>query len=377
MARIVYALCGEGRGHFSRTLAVSGALRDRGHEVMFCCGGSAREALEAGRDTGRFDIGEILGVPALGQSLRDNRVDLIGTVRRNLGAVLSKPEIVRGLARRFGALRPAGLVTDFEPFSALAAELVGLPTVSLNRQQILTETHFEVPRAQRLSAALTAGVVRHVAPRSPEHVVLPSFARPSATSLRRPERSSLVPPIIRPAVQARTPSVGEHIVVYYNHAEAEEVLKVLRRVDQPFVLFGFGQDGRDGNLTFMPPSERGFLDALASSRGVICTAGFTLLSEALYLGKPVLAVPNRGSFEQGLNALELTREGLGEAVIGRPLAEEDVASFVAKTYGGTVKPRFHPGNGVAADIIEEVLVGRWGGSSRRTYTPSAPAGTHA
>ena len=78
MARIVYALCGEGRGHFSRTLAVSGALRDRGHEVMFCCGGSAREALEAGRDTGRFDVGEILGVPALGQSLRDNRVDLFG-----------------------------------------------------------------------------------------------------------------------------------------------------------------------------------------------------------------------------------------------------------------------------------------------------------
>ena len=363
VARVVYALCGEGRGHLSRTLALAHALGERGHELVFCCGGSAKEALEARRNAGgpgAANIGEILEVPALGQAIRDNRVDLFRTVRRNLGPVLFKPEVVRGLAKRLEKLHPAGLVTDFEPFSALAAELVGLPVVSLNRQQILTETRVRVPRAHRLSAALTAGVVRHVAPRRPARVVTPSFA-PGASAPRRPERSSLVPPILRPAVRARTPSVGEHIVVYYNHAGAEGVVEALRRVDHPFVLFGFGRGvgggGREGNLTFRPPSDAGFLDALASSRGVICTAGFTLLSETLYLGKPVLTAPNRGSFEQVLNALELTRARLGEAVIGRPLTGEDVAAFVAGTYEGVPKPPFRPGNDEAADIIEKVLVG--------------------
>ena len=355
MARIVYALCGEGRGHLSRTLALAHALRERGHELVFCCGGSAKEALEA-----EPHAEEVLHVPALGQAIRDNRVDLVGTVRRNLGPVLLKPEIVRGLARRLEELSPAGLVTDFEPFSALAAELIGLPVVSLNRQQILTETRVRVPRAHRPSAALTAGVVRHVAPRRPAWVVTPSFAPGASAPPRRPERSSLVPPVLRPAVRARTPSVDEHILVYYNHTGAAGVVEALRRVDHPFVLFGFGRGvgggGREGNLTFRPPSDAGFLDALASSRGVICTAGFTLLSEALYLGKPVLTAPNRGSFEQVLNALELTRARLGEAVVGRPLTGEDVAAFVARTYQGAPEPPFRPGNDEAADIIESVLI---------------------
>ena len=355
MARIVYALCGEGRGHLSRTLAVAGTLRGRGHEIVFCCGGAAKEALEAGAEHG--EPNDVLFVPALGQSVRDNHVNFFETVRRNLSPVLFKPEIVRGLARRLEALQAAVLVTDFEPFSALAAELIGLPTVSLNRQQILTETRPRVPRAHALNAALTAGVVRHIAPRRPAHVILPSFA--PASPLRRPERVSLVPPIIRASVGAQTSRAGEHVVVYTNHAGAAEVLGALRGLDQPFVLFGFGQEvgrgGQDSNVTFMPPSEGGFLDALASSRGVICTAGFTLLSEALYLGKPILAVPNRGSFEQTLNALELAREGLGEAVVGRPLTREDVTGFLERASGALQQPRFRPGNDAAADIIEKVI----------------------
>ena len=377
MARIVYALCGEGRGHLSRTLAVAGTLRGRGHDVVFCCGGAAKEALEAGAEHG--EPNDVLFVPALGQSVRDNHVNFFETVRRNLSPVLFKPEIVRGLARRLEALQAAVLVTDFEPFSALAAELIGLPTVSLNRQQILTETRPRVPRAHALNAALTAGVVRHIAPRRPAHVVLPSFA--PASPPRHPARVSLVPPIIRAAVGAQTPSTGEHIVVYTNHAGAAEVLGALRGLDQPFVLFGFERTtGQDGRLRFKPPSEGGFLDALASSRGVICTAGFTLLSEALYLGKPILAAPNRGSFEQTLNALELTRAGLGEAVIGRSLTREDVTGFLERTSGVRQGPRFRPGNDAAADIIEKVIVerglgresGEGGGKGRHSVLTSVP-----
>ena len=383
MARIVYALCGEGRGHLSRTQAVAETLRGRGHEIIFCCGGTAKRALEAGAGAKHGKADDLLSVPALGQSVRDNRVDFLETVRRNLHPVLFKPEIVRGLARRLEALEPAVLVTDFEPFSALAAELIGLPTVPLNRQQILTETRPRVPRAHALNAALTAGVVRHIAPQRPAHVILPSFA--PASPPRRPTRVSLVPPIIRAAAQAQTPSTGEHIVVYTNHAGAAEMLGALRGLDQPFVLFGFGALGQaeqGGNLTFMPPSEGGFLDALASSRGVICTAGFTLLSEALYLGKPVLAVPNRGSFEQTLNALELTREGLGENVIGRSLTREDVTGFLTRT-SAPQQPPFRPGNDAAADIIERVIserglgkeLGESGGRGRRSApVPNAAYG---
>ncbi len=35
MARIIYALSGQGRGHTSRVIAISDELRRRGHEVVF------------------------------------------------------------------------------------------------------------------------------------------------------------------------------------------------------------------------------------------------------------------------------------------------------------------------------------------------------
>ena len=44
---------------------------------------------------------------------------------------------------------------------------------------------------------------------------------------------------------------------------------------------------------------------------MVAGGGFSLLSEAVYLGKPVLAVPLRGQFEQMMNARYLDRKGYG------------------------------------------------------------------
>jgi uncharacterized protein (TIGR00661 family) len=71
------------------------------------------------------------------------------------------------------------------------------------------------------------------------------------------------------------------------------------------------QEAVEGNLRFRPFDERAFVDDLASARGVIAGGGFTLMGEAVYLKKPMLAVPVRGQFEQILNARYLTKLGYG------------------------------------------------------------------
>ena len=55
----------------------------------------------------------------------------------------------------------------------------------------------------------------------------------------------------------------------------------------------------------------GFVDDLASSRGVIAGGGFTLMGEAVYLHKPMLAVPLQHQFEQVMNARYLEQLGFG------------------------------------------------------------------
>ena len=52
-------------------------------------------------------------------------------------------------------------------------------------------------------------------------------------------------------------------------------------------------------------------DNLRTAAGVIASAGFTLMGEAVYLRRPMLAIPVVGQLEQILNARYLEREGYG------------------------------------------------------------------
>lgn len=352
MARILYALSGQGRGHTSRVMATSQALRTHGHTVVFCCGGTARDILE--------ERGErVLPVPALRQVMKANRVCLWSTVQRNWRHVLCAPRVIQRLARAFEAQQADLLITDFEAFSPRAARRIGLPVLSFNHQQVVTETRYQLPARHWPAAALTAGAIQMIAPPQAQHVLLTSFFFPP---LKHPERTTLVPPIIRPAVQRlEAQRSGEHVLVYYNQSEgAEAVLDVLRRVDTPFVVYNFDPPAHPENypnITFKRPSLEGFLDDLARSRAVICTAGFTLISEGLYLGKPLLVVPNGGIFEQILNARFLESEGLGETVIGRPLTTSDVRSFLSRSsrYARRLRGFEACGNEAAVACIERVL----------------------
>jgi len=144
------------------------------------------------------------------------------------------------------------------------------------------------------------------------------------------------------------------------------VLDTLRRVDAPFVVYNFGSSSdhraeRYPNITFKRPSLEGFLADLAGSRAVICTAGFTLISEGLYLGKPLLVAPNGGIFEQIINARFLEKDGLGEAVSpGSRLTPPDVRGFLdrAPRYADRLRDRRRSGgagNDAAVACIERVL----------------------
>src|SRR5690606_19355221 len=217
---------------------------------------------------------------------------------------------------------------------------------------------YDLPLRFRLNAILTGTAIRLIAPRNPVHVLITSFFY---SPLKRPERTTLVPPIIRPVIQSISPVKGDHVLVYFNHPKgAEYVLDVLRQVDAPFVVYNFDRPERPEdypNVIFKQPSMDGFLKDLATCRAVISTAGFTLTSEALFLGKPLLVAPNDGIFEQTINAIFLEREGLGRAVIGRPITVRDVTTFLEQhaIYEERLRNRNYSGNERAVMCIEKVL----------------------
>ena len=351
MARLVYALCGYGRGHTSRALAVTQTLRERGHEVSFACGGPGADRLRA--------LGEaVLQVPALRQVLRRNRVRLWASARANLPLTWQSPEIIAQAADALASHGVDLVIGDHEPFVPRAARRAGVPVVSLNHQQILTETRCRVRPAHLLSAWGTAAGIAFIAPSQPASVIVPTFFSPR---LRRRSDAVLVPPILRDDVLASVATTGEHVLVYVNEGAGMEVL--LRRfgqLDASVVVYGLEATDAPANVTLRSPDRASFLRDLAAARAVIATAGFTLLSEALHLGKPVLALPNRGFFEQRVNAQYLASLGLGEQGASVPSARA-VAGFLDRA-ARYARPQASRARGLAgreraADQIERVLAG--------------------
>ena len=178
----------------------------------------------------------------------------------------------------------------------------------------------------------------------------------------------LVPPILRPAIVDADPVRGEHLLVYSSGAEGE--VATLRESGLPCRVYGMRggptEGTVDGNIEFKPRSNEGFVEDLRTARAVITGGGFSLMSEAVYLGKPMIAMPLQGQVEQLMNSRYLEREGFGTA-----------ASELTPGRAGSVHGRHRPLRGAARRVRAGWKRGDAGGGrkARRGGGLGEPQGT--
>jgi uncharacterized protein (TIGR00661 family) len=297
MANILYGVNGEGAGHSSRAREIITYLQNRGHVVHVVSFDRGLKNLAAD-----FDVTEIYG---LRLTTVHNRVRYGRTVLRNLLTVPSAARSVRRLNRLAREWDIQLVITDFEPISCHAGRKLGLPVLSIDNQHCLTYGEISYPREYRREAAAAKMVTRLMTPGADAYFVTSFF--PAKAKNRR---TIFFPPILREAVLSAIPSEGESIVVYVT-SPAVELLGPLAKIRQTFVCYGFHREGREGNLWFKKPDLAGFLKDLTEARAVVANSGFSLISEALHLGKPYLAWPVKRQFEQVFNAYYVGKMGYG------------------------------------------------------------------
>ena len=332
MATVIHAFAGEGFGHLSRARALTAVMRARGHRIVLAAGGTAAARL---REQGE----SILAVPALVPVIRGNRLHVAQTVARN-GWTAATGHDHPALAARLEEIDPDLVVVDLEPFSAVSADLLGIPTLSFVRQQILTHTRYRLPPGKRLLAPFARAAVRVLSPLRPQRVLVNTLWPGPA---RYPHLTRLLPPLLRPEVLERTAQGRDHLLVYFNGGvPARRLAQRLAEAPVPSVVYGV--DPPEGfeapNVVWKETSRGGFLNDLASCRAVVASAGFNLMSEAVHLGKPLLALPNRGNLEQVVNASKLVRNGWGSAARADALIDraEVLDGFLATAADGARQP---------------------------------------
>lgn len=306
--KILYGVVGEGMGHAMRSRVVLEHLVSVGHDVEIMASGRAVEFLQK-----RFGAERANRIHGLHMLYEENRVRKGKTLWSNvLSGTTGIPKNIAAYFELISGFRPEVVISDFESWTYLYAKAHRLPILSIDNMQILNRCDIpkEVYEGFEADFQLAKAFVKGKLPFCDEYFVTTFFSPP----IRKP-KTRLFPPILRPEILSAKRSRGEHLVVYQT-AEGNEGLKgTLKKTKLECRIYGMmrglTEDHVDENLIFRPFSEQGFIDDVASSRGVIAGGGFTLMGECVYLHKPMLSVPIGGQFEQVLNGRYLSREGFG------------------------------------------------------------------
>lgn len=300
-------MVGEGMGHAMRSRVVLEHLLAQGHQVEIMASGRAVDFLKK-----RF--GDVNPIHGLHIVYDENRVRRGKTFWSNvLGGAAGLPKNIAAYFELIDEFQPEAVISDFESWTYFYAIAHRLPVISIDNMQIIHRCKHpkKIVKGHRTDFEIAKTFVKGKLPRC-DHYLITTFFRPEI----RKKRTSLHPPILRPEILAATSTEGEHLVVYQTAEGHETLVEALRESGIECRIYGLRrgieEEQTEGNLRYKPFSEAGFIDDLASARGVIASGGFTLMGEAVYLHKPMLAVPLGGQFEQIMNARYLEHLDYGK-----------------------------------------------------------------
>jgi uncharacterized protein (TIGR00661 family) len=235
---------------------------------------------------------------------------------------------------------PEVVISDFESWAYLYGKSHGLPVISIDNMQVLNRCRHPaaIVRGIRPQFELTRALVKAKLPFC-ERYLIASFFYPKVIR----KRTTLVPPVLRSEIIAQRSTRGDHLLVYQTAEDHDALPDVLAASGRECRVYGMRRDLREdvveGDLRYRPFDERAFIADLASAHAVISGGSFTVMSECVYLHKPLLSVPVGGQVEQIVNARYLQHLGYGrtaehidagvlrEFLAAVPACEERLSSY--------------------------------------------------
>jgi uncharacterized protein (TIGR00661 family) len=333
---------GEGSGHSTRAREVISHLQQQGHKLHI-----------VSFDRGLRNLSEsfpVTGIFGLTLAYVNNRVRYKRTLASNLIRAPRAARSLKQLSRLVDEKEIDLVITDFEPLSCHVGHHKRLPVIAIDNQHAITNAIVSLPRGFKRDVAAVKLVTRLMTPHADAYLVLSFFS-----ALVKKRNTLVFPPILRQEVLSAKPNTGDYVLVYVT-SPARELAALLKQVRCKFVAYGFGIEGQEGNILFKKPGMAGFLRDLAGAKAVIANAGFSLVSEALYLGKPYLAMPVKNQFEQTFNAYHVDTLGYGAWL--KELGKEQIESFLSSLtiYSDNLRNYPREGNGAILDKVDELIV---------------------
>lgn len=299
--RIFYSICGEGMGHAIRSSVILEHLTKK-YDVYIFSSERAYEFLSEKFDN-VFEIGGF-------NTVYENNV--VRTKKTFFKALKANPTNLKEgynvLYKECKRIKPNIIISDFENYSSMLSKLMNIPLISLDNIHMLTQCEYDYPPHHRADMLTAKAVTKSYILRPKRHIITSFFYPP----LKHPHMTALYPPVLREEIMKLTPEEGDHVLVYQTAESSLNLMEELKKLDHKFIVYGFNKDEIDENLTYRAFNEEQIFEDMRTAKAIIVNGGFTMISEAIYLKKPIYSTPAHKNFEQILNGFYVEKLGFGE-----------------------------------------------------------------
>jgi UDP:flavonoid glycosyltransferase YjiC (YdhE family) len=272
--KIALSCNGEGFGHASRLMNFI-ALLEKDHELVIFSPDSTRDFFLSKKVKH-----PIVSIPHQRLFKDKDRILYWKTFWENVKDFFTLPKVLQRIKGIFQHLQIDAVISDFEPYLPRAAKQMGIPTLQINHPGIVLKSRSIWP-----DALLTKQVARLMMGPYDE-LIYCSFYRGD------------IGPLIREEIKSGPRQDSGRLTVYLKPGYKESVVRILDELGLVYDVF--------------PDPNKNYAQHLASCTAVITSAGHQSICEAIYLGKPIFVIPQRGQYEQRLNAQMLRKSGRGE-----------------------------------------------------------------
>ena len=355
MQRLLFIVNGLGLGNATRCHAVIDHLIQRGYTVDVLTSGNGRDYFAAVEE-----IGQLLSFESLRYGERKGRVSVTATLMLApvlIRTLFANARLTRRLIRSGGYV---GAVIDSD-YTMIVANQRDIPVFAINNADVVVHEcrRREIPRSIYLQYLIELADYWF-------HRLVPDVVLSPVTANMWPDTANIrhIPPPIRSSLRPRPASREPRRVLVMlsgsGFASNTAFLDDLRlppgvRVD---VIGGTGTD--TDVITYHGKVYRN-AELLSEADVMVVNGGYSAVSEAIVLRKPVVVIPIENHAEQFINAL--TVESLGLGLMADQTTAPVAIARIFDEYGEFVRAHqtsLVPTDGaaVAADLIVRRVSGQ-------------------
>lgn len=319
MGKFIFTVQGEGRGHLTQAISMTQIAREAGHEVI----GYAVGSFEGKKVPAFFAnfIGDIPLIQYESPSInygKGNSVHLGKTIMQAFIRFKTYFKSANSLQAFIEKLQPDGIVNFYESITGLyfLKTRSKVPCMSIGHQYLLLNRHFESIPEKKFDQFLLNLNTKITAIGSKKLLGLSFREMPDNVE----KNIYVIPPLLRQEVKKIVPIAGKSWLMYVTHYKLADQIISWAENNRDISLDCFWDHPEKKtvfspckNLSFNPIDGERYLAKMSTCMGLISTAGFESVAEAMYLKKPVMMVPVPNHIEQMINAYDGELSGAGIA----------------------------------------------------------------